>query len=374
MNSRVALYMYRFGVANATGVQRYAQETARALAQTAPNETTVEVWAGRDTGAPRPDDIAVHHPPLPRRLLHLSWAASHAPRLDRFTGPVAVVHVLSPVTPVPTRAPMVVTIHDLLPLHYPEWYDAGPRWSNTRALRYAAEHAVAIVTPSEAVAANVRDDLGVPADRVAVVPEGVDPSFAAGDPAAAERVCRAQGLTPGGYVVAVGEIGPRKNLSVLIEAVAAFPPAHRPVLALVGADGQDARAVHELPARLGVAEQVRFLGRLDDATLVAVLQCARALAHPALFEGFGLTPLEAMKAGTAVVASTAGAVPEVVGEAGILVDPRDVDGWADALRRVMADDEIVATLTAAGSDRADRFTWKASAAALWQLYDRVGAW
>jgi glycosyltransferase involved in cell wall biosynthesis len=371
---RVALYLYRFGIANPTGVQRYAQEMARALPAAAPTGQPVEVWAGRDAHASRPVDVDVHHPPVPRRLLHLSWAAVRAPRLDRFTGPVALVHSLSPVTPVPTRAPLVVTIHDLLPLHRPDWYARGPRWSNIRAFRHAADNAAAIITPSRAVADDVAARLGVEPDRLTVVPEGVDPAFAVSDPATVTAVCARHGLTPGRFILAVGEIGPRKNLAVLVQAVARLAPDQRPTLVLVGGDGQDAAAVHALPAQLGVAECVRATGRVDDETLVALLHGARALVHPALYEGFGLTPLEAMSAGTAVIASDAGSLPEVVGDAGLLVGPRDVDGWADAIARVVTDDDVTDRMVAAGRQRAAAFTWAAAARATWQVYDRVGAW
>lgn len=374
MTSPVVLYLYRFGIANPTGVQRYGQEMARALIRTAPVDHEVQVWAGRDDDAPRPADVAVHHPPMQRRLLHLSWAALERPRLDRFTGRAALVHSLSPVTPVPTRAPLVVTIHDLLPLHHPDWYERGPRWSNVRAFRHAADHAAAIVTPSRAVAADVEARLGVDAERICVVAEGVDGAFAVADDEAIAQACAQHGLTPGRYVVAVGEIGPRKNLAVLVRALAGLPPDQRPMLVLVGGDGQDAAAVHALPAQLGVSDYVRATGRVDDRTLVALLHGARALVHPALYEGFGLTPLEAMSAGTAVVVSDAGSLPEVVGDAGILVGPRDIDGWADAITRVMTDDALLTRLVAAGRQRASSFTWEAAAEATWQVYDRVAAW
>jgi len=161
---------------------------------------------------------------------------------------------------------------------------------------------------------------------------------------------------------------------VLVQAIAALSPAQRPTLVLVGGDGQDAAAVHALPGKLGVADHVRATGRIDDATLVALLHGARALVHPALYEGFGLTPLEAMSAGTAVIASNAGSLPEVVGDSGLLLGPTDVDGWASAIARVLTDDDLTAQLVAAGRRRAATFTWEAAAQQTWQVYEQVGAW
>jgi glycosyltransferase involved in cell wall biosynthesis len=311
---------------------------------------------------------------VPRRLLHLSWAAVRAPSLDRFAGELSVVHSLSPVTPVPTRAPLVVTIHDLMPMHHPDWYERGPRWSNIRAFRHAADSAVAIITPSRAVADDVQTRLGVAPGRITVVPEGADPAFAIADDEAVAQVCGQHGLTAGRYVIAVGEIGPRKNLPVLVQAIARLAPEQRPTLVFVGSDGMGAPTVRALPEQLGVSDCVRFTGRVDDRTLVALLHGARALVNPAFYEGFGLTPLEAMSAGTAVIASNAGSLPEVVGDAGLLVEPTDVDAWADAIARLMDDDDLARRLADAGRQRAATYTWEAAAHATWEVYERVGAW
>jgi glycosyltransferase involved in cell wall biosynthesis len=314
-------------------------------------------------------------PRVERRLLHLSWAALHAPPFEAVAGRCDVVHALAPVVPLPTRrAPLVVTVHDLLPLQHPEWYARGPRWGVVRALRHAADHATRIITPSKRVRSDLAEILGVGPERVDVVPEGVGGAFTGEVEAIAlTSVLGRLGLEHGGYAVCVGEIGPRKNLPTLFRALARLRTAGEPVprLVVVGGDGMDAGTVRALPARLGVEDRVVFTGRLPDETLAAVVQGARVLVHASSFEGFGLTPLEAMAAGTAVVVSDAGSLPEVVGDAGLLVDPLDVDGWAAALRRVMTDDDWVATAVVAGRARAAGFTWLAAAEQTWAVYDRV---
>ena len=377
MSRRIALWLHRFGIDNPTGVHRYALELARAMTVTAPADADVELWSGRVPGAPELTGVRSRHPRFDRRLLHLSWTTLHAPAFERVAGEVALVHALAPVVPVPSRAPFVVTVHDVWPLQHPEWYDAGPRWLNRRALRFTAAEAAAIITPSHAVARDVTDVLHVDPARIRVVPEGVDARFSTpAEAAAVQAVCTRFGVKPDRFLVVVGFIGPRKNLSVLFEALRDIRSrgGQLPPLLVVGGDELRASDIRAMPAALGVDDVVRFAGRVTDEELVPLMQAARALVHPATYEGFGLTPLEAMAAGTAVVSSSAGALPEVVGDAGLLVDPQDVGGWAEAIERIWTDDAEVRRAVDAGRARAAGFVWEDSARRTWQIYSEVCAW
>lgn len=374
MTRRIALWLHRFGIDNPTGVHRYALELARAVTSAAPSDAEVELWSGRVDDAPALDGVRSRHPRVNRRLLHLAWATAHAPRFERVAADVSLVHALAPVVPVPSRAPLVVTVHDLWPLQHPEWYAAGPRWLNGRALRYAAAHAAVVITPSHAIARDVVDVLRVEPGRIRVVVEGVDPRFATPiPPEAARHVCDRYDVAAGKFLLAVGFIGPRKNLPVLFEALRAIRDqgGDPPMLLVVGGDELRAATIKAMPAALGVADRVRFAGRVDDDELVALMQSARALVHPALYEGFGLTPLEAMAAGTAVLSSSAGALPELVGDAGILLDPRDPSAWAEAIQQVVTDDDLVRGVVDAGRVRAAGYTWAEAARRTWLVYDEV---
>jgi len=368
---RVALQMHRLAVANPTGVHRYATELARALSDTAPTGSEVELWYGATAAAdPAPGGVTARTWPVHRRLLHASWMAFRRPLAERYLGDVSIVHSLTPAVPVPTRAPLVVTVHDVMTEQHPEWYTPFARTVVGAALRHAALHASRIITPSQAVAGDVRAVLGVEPARLVVVPEGVDERFRLPvPPAEQERVCGRFGLDPGGYVVAVGEVGPRKNLALLVEALAQLPPAGRLTLAVVGGDGGSAAELRERAQARGISADVRWTGRVDDDVLLALLAGARALVHPSRYEGFGLTPLEAMAAGVPVLAGSVGAVPEVVGDAGMLLDPGDTSAWAAALATIASDDGVAGDLAERGVTRAGAFSWGRTAAETWAVYD-----
>ena len=348
-------------------------QLAAALTATAAGGDQVELWHGATSDTPEvPAAVTTRTWPMHRRLVHLSWWALRRPLAERFLGDVELVHSLTPAVPVPTRKPLVVTVHDLLTLQHPEWYTPFARRIVGSALHHAARHATRIVTPSEVVATDVRSMLGVEPDRVTVVAEGVDDRFRTPLPQAViAAACDRFQLRPGGYLVAVGEIGPRKNLGLLLDAMAGISRESRPLLALVGADGGAAAGLRERALRLGVSEQVRWTGRVSDADLVALLQGARALVHPSHYEGFGLTPLEAMAAGTPVIASSAGSVPEVVGDAGLLLAPDDPAAWSEAIARLAGEDATAMDLAGRGAMRAEAFTWERAARETWHIYDTL---
>lgn len=368
--TRVALHVYRANIPTPTGVHRYAASLTRALGETAPAGCAAELWTGAEPGVPdHLGSVPVQTWPVPRRALHLAWTLVKRPYADRYLHGPDLVHTLTPVVPVPTRLPLVVTVHDLLVRQHPEWYERSERWIVARAIDHAVAAAAHLITPSERVRSDLCELLGVDASRVKVVPEGVAGVFTR--PAQAD-VTAAYGVRPGGYFITVGEVGPRKNLPTLLEAMADLTSrGDKAMLVVAGGDGSGAEETKLLAARLGLQDVVRFVGHVDDETLAALVQGARALVHPSLYEGFGLTPLEAMAAGTAVVSSSAGSLPEVVGAAGLLVDPHDVAAWTTALERARDDDGWVTAAVEAGRARAAQFTWEVAARRTWAVYDEV---
>jgi glycosyltransferase involved in cell wall biosynthesis len=329
MSRRIALQMHRLDVANPTGVHRYATELAAALVAQAPPGDRVELWSGDRPAYSGPSGVALRTWPVHRRLVHLSWLLAHRPPAERFTGPVSLVHSLTPAVPVPARGPLVVTVHDVLPLQHPEWYSRFERVTVVAALRHAAAEAARLIVPSSAVAGDVETVLGVAADRVVVVPEGVTGALSEPvPPGAVDDVVSAAGLSRGRYLVTVGAVGPRKNIEVLLDALATLPEAERPALVVVGGDGGSLAGARARADALELSRSVRFTGRVDDHDLAAWVQGAAALVHPARYEGFGLPVVEAMAAGTPVIVSAAGSLPEVVGDAGVTVGPDDVEGRA----------------------------------------------
>jgi glycosyltransferase involved in cell wall biosynthesis len=242
----------------------------------------------------------------------------------------------------------VVVVHDVAPLREPGWYShLYVRWQRA-VLPRVARHARLVVTPSAFSRDEVVELLGVAPARVRVVPGGVDARFSPAAPAGAARA--AHGLTARPYVLTVASRTARKNLGVL--DLAARRLAARGV-DLVAAGGDRPQFREE-----GAVAGVRPLGHVDDALLPGLYAGAAAFVLPSLYEGFGLTALEALASGVPVVAGARGALPEVCGDAAQLVDPTDAEAIATALERALDDP---APWRAAGPPRAAPLTWAATA-------------
>jgi alpha-1,3-rhamnosyl/mannosyltransferase len=222
-----------------------------------------------------------------------------------------------------------------------------------------------VVVPSEFVRATVTARTGRTADEVVVVPHAV-----VRHPAPTSRAELAARHRLDGPVVLYPAITyPHKNHVVLVEAFAGVVAAHpSALLVLTGRPDGAEPAVAAAVERLGLGERVRRLGRIPAADVAGLYELADVVAVPSRYEGFGLPAVEAMRYGTPVVAATGTALPEVVGDAGLLVDPDDVDGWAAALTGLLGDDARRAALAAAGTARAARFGLEANATAVAAAY------
>jgi glycosyltransferase involved in cell wall biosynthesis len=270
--------------------------------------------------------------------------------------------------PLLAPCPVVVTIHDLFFIGYPgrrrPFYDA----TMLRLARLYARRATAIVADSEHSRREVATRLGIDPARVAVIPVALGPEFTPGAPAVAARY----GIEDP-YVLYVGNFRPHKNLPRLLAAYAALPEALRAAYALVLAGGDRAgRPPLEARAReLGVAGRVVFAGLVEDRDLPGLYGGATVAVLPSLEEGFGLPALEAMACGTPVVVSNRGALPEVVGDAGLVADAERVDEIAAALARALSDAGLRADLRRHGLERARSFTAEVTAGRVLDLLRRV---
>jgi len=369
MSARVLLVPHRLHDPFGTGIHRYGVELIRALAA---DESTADLdYAVASIDDP---DVAVGAPLVhiapPRRVLHLSWAILRRPVLERFAGDANVVHILTPAVPVATSSTLVVTVHDLLPLRFPSWYPARQRWLFRKALRQAVADAARVIVPSSAVAVDMADATDVDPSRVTVIPEGVDPIFrrpvSEVDVAA---VCARHRVRPGRFFLFVGAISGRKNLVTALRALAAFRAGGPDIpLVVAGPRGRGAEEFDAETSRLGLHSAVRVAGFVSAADLPVLLAAALALVHPSKYEGFGLTPLEAMAAGTPVLAANTGALPEVVGDAGMLLPPDDVEAWATAMAQVNDDDGLRRSLVERGQTWSERFTWATTASQTAAVY------
>jgi glycosyltransferase involved in cell wall biosynthesis len=331
------------------GIARHSRVLLRALLETAPEH---EYVVFSDRALPR--DLQLH-PGIVSRVLpvrpYTAWEQAAVPvaaareRLDVFWGPGYGLPLL-----LGARMPATATIQDLsfrrvpgtLPRKAMGYYKLFVKPSLRRARR--------VIVPSHATACDLRGLLGIPRERIDVVPNAVGPEFRPVVDAAVLASLHERYELPERFILYTGTIEPRKNLARLIDAYSRARTAHGVTepLILAGSLGWLYREILELPARLGIERHVRRLGFVPDQDLPALFSAAALFVYPSLYEGFGLPPLEAMACGTPVVASSAPALPEVVGEAAVLVEPSDVDGLADALARALRDAPLRSALRAAG--------------------------
>jgi glycosyltransferase involved in cell wall biosynthesis len=230
----------------------------------------------------------------------------------------------------------------------------------------SAARARALITVSEHTRSELLRHTALDPDRVRVIHNAITPEFAASADAAADAGTLARlGLASRPYFLFVGTIEPRKNLATLIDAFAALPPdPEAPCLVLAGADGWHSEAVYAAAE----GREVRFLGYVPSSDLPALYRGAVALAHPALDEGFGMTLAEAMAAGTPVVASDGGSLPEVAAGAALHVPATDVRAWTAALAAVRSDRALAAGLVEKGRARASHFSLERMALQTLEVY------
>jgi glycosyltransferase involved in cell wall biosynthesis len=266
----------------------------------------------------------------------------------------------------------VVTIHDLTTLLFPEHHTANTREMQALVRRFAQEKADTVIAVSEATKRDILANLEIPDERVRVVHNGVGSAFhPIEDRETLTRALAPLGLSPGGYILHVGTIEPRKNLVRLVDAYhqarqAVSSPA--PKLVLAGSKGWQFQEVFKRVEELALRKEVIFLGKVPTDILPALYSGAALFTYPSLYEGFGLPPLEAMACGTPVVAANTSSLPEIVGDAGVLINPTDTQALADALATLLNDTERRADLSARGLVRAKLFSWRRTAAEMLKIY------
>jgi glycosyltransferase involved in cell wall biosynthesis len=320
----------------------------------------------RPAPGPSPLPAGTRQLPFPATAAIAAWGRMDQPSADRWLAPASVVHGTNFVVPPVRGAGAVVTVHDLTFARFPEMVTTEVR-RMVPALRRAVDRGAWIHTPSEFIAAEAKEILGT--DRVVAVPHGV-PRIALPPSPLGGLV----GDSP--FILAMGTLEPRKNISRLVAAFGAVAASHPGLqLLLAGADGPAKPAVLAAQAALppGIQKRVHIAGYVDERLRATLLARASVFAYPSLYEGFGFPVIEAMAAGTPVVAGNAGAIPEVAGDGALLVDPGDVDAIAEGLTRVLDDPALAERLVRAGRKQAAGYSWRRSAEGLTDLYRRAAA-
>jgi glycosyltransferase involved in cell wall biosynthesis len=354
-------------VSRTRGIGRYSRNLLAAFARRAPDGMAWTLLTLRTFPPADPSPVPPHATRATVRLRRpeLTMLAIDPLLLPfELAGQGDVYHSVQLGLPAVRRMPVVLTIHDLAPLRWPAHYLARP-WSRVgHAWQYAlAKRADAIIAVSEATKADVVVRLGIAAERIRVIPEAVDLAFHPPSHETGAAVARDRFGVPGRYVLYVGQFDPRKNMDGLFSAFALAADSDRDLrLVIVGTLGGLSGLMRDALARSRVdPARVVITGAVSDDTLGALYAGAECLLHAAWLEGFGLTALEALAAGTPVVGYRAGAVAEVVADAGVLVDERDPRALGDALLAVLEGDALRADLRRRAKPRAARFSWDRAA-------------
>jgi glycosyltransferase involved in cell wall biosynthesis len=353
---------YRPALRARSGVGESVHQTARALALCYPDDAlTLFTSSWKD----RPDQAAVealrgarvsdHRWPV--RALNFAFHRLEWPPIELLTGgEYDVAFSPHPLLLPARRAAQVVMVHDLDFLRHPERTEREIRRDYPRLAGPHARRAHCVIVPSKHTAADVIEHLGVPSRRVVVCPHGA-PAWR--DPVPAR-------LAADGYVLFMGTLEPRKNVGGLLDAYGRLLARRRdaPKLVLAGSAGSEARPWLEAIGAPPLAGHVEHLGYVGEHDRQRVYAGARVLVLPSHDEGFGMPALEAMSLGVPVIASNRGALPEVVGDTGILVAPDDPEAIAAALERLLRDDELARETGRRGFERAQQFQWTRTAKAV----------
>lgn len=266
--------------------------------------------------------------------------------------------------------PSVVTVHDASWVRHPETHPPERLDAISRYFLRSLEAASAILTDSEFVKREIVELFGVSPEKIFPVLLGVSSDFFPRDPEECNAFLTAHDLTFGQYVLSVGTLEPRKNIPALIDAYSMLPAdlQRRFPLVLVGMRGWLTSGLEARMKPLVERGVIKPLGYVPDAAMPLIYSGAAAFVFPSFYEGFGLPPLEAMACGAPVISSQTSSLPEVVGDAGVLVDPRNVDAIADSIRRVLEDRAFAEELAQQGIQRAAGFSWKRTAAETIGIY------
>ena len=371
---RVAVNVEQLLYRTPGGTGRYTARLVSLLTAVFPDDTVVPftAWHRRETaerafrtfGLPVTASARWARLPVTRRVLFDAWnvlALPALPLLSPSLRSVDLVHAPSVAVPPRRRVPLVVTVHDAAPALFPGSFPRHGRWFHERGFDAAARRADLVITVSRSAAAEIVSNTAIPEARVRVVPNGVDH-----EPARPEEVAATlerHGLDDGPYVLWVGTFEPRKNLGTLVtafaKAVSTGTIAHR--LVLVGPRGWLGGELIAPGVQDRLGGRLRKLGAVSEPELRALYSGADLFALPSRHEGFGLPVLEAMVQGTPVLSADIPALREVAGDAALFVPPDDVDGWAEALVRLVTDAGLRRDLIAAGRLRASEFSWERTA-------------
>ncbi|RJQ44235.1 MAG: glycosyltransferase family 1 protein [Gaiellales bacterium] len=346
---------------NKSGVEWYTHQLVHAMAELLGPDERLFLFSTRETGfeaeAAARDNVTVVHSNF---RYQEPWRQLLLPLLLRRHN-IDVCFFTNFVLSVLAHCPMVLTIHDLSFKLFPRTHKLRNVIWTRSLVPVSTRRASRVIAVSHNTKLDLLRGMNVNASKVSVVHEGVDPRFNPEPETDDEEALKHYGITRP-YVLFVGTLEPRKNLNLLIKGFdrvsRQMPDLH---LVLAGKRGWMAQAIFDELERRDLLGRVHVTGYVRDRYLPSLYRQASAFIYPSLYEGFGLPPLEAMASGTPVIVSRSSSLPEVVGEAGVYVDPLDMDDLARAITEVVSDEGLAARLRARGLEQAARFSWERAA-------------
>jgi glycosyltransferase involved in cell wall biosynthesis len=353
-----------------TGDRTYWLNLLRAMAAELSDGTELRVYSRLPIppdALPNLPNITARQVPATNDRLWTLYAFGRALKRDA----VDIAHTQY-TTPLVAPCPIVTTVHDISFRLYPEWFPRRHRTLLNLTVPGAMRRAAHVITDSEGSRRDILRVYRLPQNQVSCVHLAAAPEFTPLEVSAARAAIQGRLKFEGPYLLSVGVLQPRKNLPLLLEGFARalrsadFP--HR--LVLTGKRGWEVEDLHRLVQRLQITDRVVWTDYVEDAELPALYNCADALAYPSLYEGFGLPPLEAMACGTPVLVSNAPAMPEIAGDAALILPVMDAVAWGGAIARVLTDSSCRAELRRAGLARAALFTWRDTALKTLEIYRR----
>ncbi|MFQ6014412.1 MAG: glycosyltransferase family 4 protein [Anaerolineae bacterium] len=369
---------YTAAVRQGAGVGRYTRGLVDALAELdRQNEYVLLVASDSKPGAAKtwPDNFRLVTLPLPDRILTILWHRLQLPLfVDLFCHKLDIFHSPNFVLPPVRRGRTLVTVHDLSFLRYPVGAEPSLRIYLQKVVPRSVRRADKVLADSECTQNDIVELLGIPAEKVKVVYAGVDERFRPIVDGALLAEVRARYALNFSFILSLGTLEPRKNYLRLVEAYALLKARglgtenQRPKLVIAGGKGWLYEPIFRKVDSLGLKRDVRFLGFVPDEDLPALYTLADLFAFPSHYEGFGLPALEAMACGTPVVASDRASLPEIIGDAGLLVSPDDREGLATTMARAWGDGSLREEMREKGLEQARRFTWRGAAENLLQVY------
>ncbi len=349
------------------GISRYARRLALALSQMLTQDMLILLYHHREQNPLHLPHANAHHVWTPPHHRVERWSLS----LELLPLKLDVLHSTDFIPPAWGARRHVITVHDLNFLHYPQYLTAEARQYYNHQIAWAVQHAHAILADSHATRRDLVQLLHVPPAQVTVTHLAADACFRPLPVVTTHEVLTRYQLDPG-YLLFVGTWEPRKNLPGLLEALALLKTrGESRVLVIAGRPGWLYDEIFACVKALHLETWVRFIEEVPLEDLIALYNGALLLAMPSFYEGFGLPALEAMQCGTPVVVANRASLPEIVGDAGLCIDPEDPEDLADACWRIARDTNLAEQLQQAGQARAQQFTWAHTARQTLDVYQQV---